>query len=143
MNKLPDDPFQHLGRIMNQVDRFFHDVSKEMGTLLHENHIEMEEREKEYIITCSLPHMIQKDHVQLHIENHVLFISAHLNQSSELKNENMLKKSSYASQFRRMIPLPPDALTEEVHATLNKGVLTVRIPKSGKDTSKVIDIDLE
>jgi HSP20 family protein len=57
-------------------------------------------------------------------------------EKEEKKKDFYRRERSYGS-FKRNIPLPMDVDTEKVDATFKKGVLTIRLPKTGEAKKEV------
>ncbi|MBO8156132.1 MAG: Hsp20/alpha crystallin family protein [Bacillaceae bacterium] len=143
MNMFPDNPAKYLSEILKQADQFFYEISNSLGFEFSDVNLYMEENDGEYIITCELPEKIDKDQIKVYEERHTLFITGHINQSSELKTTKIYKKQDYMGQFRRMVTLPPDAAPEGIKASCKNNLLIIRVPKAHDLRSNIIDIEIE
>ena len=125
----------------NMLDDFFGDGLMPNRNLLRDSFkIDIEEKEKEYLIEAELPG-IKKEEIDLGIEDDNLCIT--VNRSDEVNNEgkNYIHRERRASSMSRRIRLA-DASLSEIKAKLEEGVLTITIPKEDKtSTSRKIDIE--
>ena len=127
----------------NMLDDFFSDGMMSSRNLLRDTFkIDIEETEKEYLITAELPG-IKKEEIDLDIDGENLCIS--VNRIEEVNNENDKKnyihRERRTSSMSRRIKLA-DASLNEVKAKLEEGVLTVTIPKDEKaPASRKINIE--
>lgn len=95
----------------------------------------MKEDAKAYLISIDLPGMDKKD-ISIQISANRLMISGE--RKEEFENKEGSKKSY--RQFNQSFSLPNDADLEAISATSTNGVLKITIPKTGKKTSKKIEI---
>ena len=130
---LASQPFLSLQR---EIDRLFDDftrgfptfapVGMDGGKLMPVT--DVTETDKEIEITAELPGLEEKD-VQGNLADGVLTIRGEKNAEKEEKDKNYrLVERSYGS-FERSIELPDGVKSEDVKATIAKGVLTVKVPK--------------
>ncbi|HEY6028485.1 MAG TPA: Hsp20/alpha crystallin family protein, partial [Pseudolabrys sp.] len=97
------------------------------------------ETDKEIEITAELPGLEEKD-VQVNLADGVLTIRGEKNAEKEEKDKNYrLVERSYGS-FERSIELPDGVKSEDVKATIAKGVLTVKVPKPAPAQAKKIEV---
>lgn len=84
---------------------------------------------------------IDKNDINLNIENNALIIEA------ERKCDNIDKyyyKEMYYGKFRKEFTLPDDVNMNEINASLNNGILSIKIPREKKNTKlskKIIKIE--
>jgi len=143
-NKNAFDPFELLRDFQTELDHFFTGPIQRTGTwegALHPE-IEVEENEKEYILTADLPGM-RKDDFNISVEG------SHVTLSGERKVEAQKKDKGYHycerryGSFSRSLTLPRDIKADEVKAAYKDGVLQVTLPKSEKDRVKKIDVEVK
>jgi len=102
--------------------------------------IDVQEENGQYIVEAELPG-IQKNDVNLSLDDGRLTISVNKEENIEQKNKNYIHKERRYSSMSRSIYLA-DADAQGVKAKLENGVLTINVPKIQKsDTSIKIDID--
>ena len=125
----------------NMLDDFFGDSSVPSRNLLRDTFkIDIEEAEKEYLISAELPG-ITKEEIDLGIDGDNLCIS--VNRTEEVNNngKNFIHRERRASSMSRRIRLA-GANLDGIKAKLEDGVLAVSIPKDEKtDNVRKIKID--
>lgn len=128
------DPFLTLHREMN---RLFDDVfrgfrSSSLSPLMEDRFgwpkIELNDGEKELIVSAELPGMTEKD-VQVEIANGVLTIRGE--KKAERIGEGKYFTERYYGSFERQIHLE-DIHEDKAEASFKNGVLTISLPKSEK-----------
>lgn len=78
------------------------------------------------VVEAHLPHFDQSD-VDIQVDNGTLVISAQRHEKDEHKGRRYVVHESSSSFYRR-VQLPQRADTNKVEATLDEGVLKVRVP---------------
>jgi HSP20 family protein len=97
------------------------------------------ETDKEIEISAELPGLEEKD-VQVNLADGVLTIRGEKNAEKEEKDKNYrLVERSYGS-FERSIALPEGVKSEDVKASIAKGVLTVKVPKPALAQARKIEV---
>jgi HSP20 family protein len=128
------DPFLTLHREMN---RLFDDVFRGFGNTglsslmegrLGWPRIELNDGQKELIVSAELPGMTEKD-VEVEIANGVLTIRGE--KKADRTGEGKYFTERYYGSFERAIPLE-DIQEDKVEASFKNGVLTISLPKSEK-----------
>ena len=114
------DPFAGF----HQMDRWFGDFSPSRFV----PSIEVSDEGKALKVTAELPGM-DKDDVNLQVEDGMLVISGEKKSESSSEDEGLFRTERYYGYFQRAIPLPEDIDWERAEAQFKNGVLTVRFPK--------------
>jgi HSP20 family protein len=129
MSLLPYDPFEQLSRVF---DRFFSDFPSILGSQQQFGvmQVDVEETEKEVVVTCNIPGLTRKEDVDIQMENDSLTIKASVNKMVDIREDNMLCRERYVGRFHRSIPLPSLVSREGVKTSFRQGVFEVRMPKS-------------
>jgi HSP20 family protein len=132
-------PFTSLQR---EMDRLFGDFSKRFDEPFTSNtfpKLDIAETEGEIKVTAELPGIEEKD-LDVTLRNDVLTIKGEKKAEREEKEKNYhLVERSYGS-FTRSIQLPPGLDANKVKASMDKGVLTVTMPKPAAAQPQKIDI---
>jgi HSP20 family protein len=81
----------------------------------------------ELVIKAELPDM-QRDDIQLTVDNNTLTISGEKKMDAELKEENCHRVERAYGTFTRSFSLPPTVDGATVSADYKAGVLTIRLP---------------
>ncbi|MGA9045791.1 MAG: Hsp20/alpha crystallin family protein [Sulfuricurvum sp.] len=118
---------------MEDMERFFERPYPRMISPYSSS--SMKESDKAYLISIDLPGMDKKD-ISIETSGNRLMISGERKEESENKEGS---KKSYR-QFNQSFSLPEDANLETITAASTNGVLKITVPKTGKKTSKKIEI---
>ncbi|MET0528517.1 MAG: Hsp20/alpha crystallin family protein [Microvirga sp.] len=136
----PGDPFLSLHREMN---RLFDDVFRgsalpasgsqgqgDVGTFVNAS-MNVSETDKEIRITAELPGVSEQD-IDISLDDDVLTIRGEKKFERKDDKENFhFVERSYGS-FQRSLRLPYAVDSEQVQASFENGVLTVTVPKTGR-----------
>ena len=102
--------------------------------------IDIQDNEKEYVVEAELPG-IQKNDVNVSMEEGRLIISVNKQEVKEEQNKNYVHRERKYSSMTRNILLA-NADSDGIKAKLNDGVLTITVSKKAKqDLSKTIEIE--
>jgi HSP20 family protein len=119
-------------------------MEQQMNRLMKDNMIDFNPREDvkqttdHYIINMDLPGM-EKDKINVEVKSGALIVSGE--RSSEVKEDKphqYYRQERSFGHFYRSIPLPGDALSDNIDAQYQNGVLTVKIARN-KSKSKEAD----
>jgi HSP20 family protein len=102
--------------------------------------VDVFQTEKDIIITSTVAGVSKKD---LDISMHgdmVTIKGIRRHQSAEVSNDDYFIRECYWGGFSRSIILPLDIIQEGIDATLEQGVLTIRLPKSQRSRNAKIDV---
>ena len=119
------DPWAQMRAVENQMGRFIKDNSVDFNP-----QEDIKKTPNEYIISMDIPGM-QKDDINVEAKGGMLIVSG--NRSSEVKEEKphqFFRQERSFGNFFRTIALPDDAKTDHIDASYDKGVLTVKIPRT-------------
>ena len=125
----------------NMLDDFFSDGMMPSRNLLRDTFkIDIEETEKEYLISAELPG-IKKEEVDLGIDGDNLCISVNRAEETNNDGKNFIHRERRASSMSRRVRLAGVNLNG-IKAKLEDGVLAVIVPKDDKtDSVRKINID--
>lgn len=132
-----DNPFSLLHRDM---DRLFEDFFSGFETepfgkryTSFSPDIEVSENEKEIKVNAELPGLDEKD-IDVSLTENTLTISGEKKEEKESNDKGYYMKERTYGSFRRSIPLYAEIEAENIDAHFKKGVLTITLPKSKKET---------
>ena len=135
------DPF----RMLDEFDRLAGDLWHSwqpavFDTALHPN-LDMYEEEGDLVVKAELPG-IDKDGLDISIDGDVLRIKGERNEEREETNEDThyYTYERHYGRYSRSVPLPFPVDTEKVSATLENGVLQIRMPKAEEAGVKHVEI---
>lgn len=143
-----DGPFYALQRDVNRVfDEMYRGMlgapaaSGAASTTAWAPDLDVKETDNEVVVSVDLPGMEEKD-VEIALRDDMLTVRGERKAEKTEKNENwQVVERSYGAFYRAVaLPFEPDA--GKAQATFEKGVLTIRIPKSAevKATERKIPI---
>ena len=98
--------------------------------------------DKEYSITVEVPGVNEED-VKVEISDNTMSIHGEKKQEKEKKDKNFYKVERSYGSFQRVLSLPEDADHDDIKATFNKGVLTIKVPRKALPKSDVKQIKIK
>lgn len=103
--------------------------------------VDIVEKEKEFAITAELPGLDDKN-VEIKLSNGSLIISGEKRDEREEKEKDHYFSERRYGSFKRAFRLPEGVDEDKIEASFDKGVLTVRLPKTeaAQKSEKKIDI---
>ena len=140
----PWDPFEEIRRTQDRLNELFDEISP--GTELSTDNvmaplIDVEENENNVVVTADIPG-INKEDIDISINDDMLQITGKCQTESEEKNENYIHRERAYSMFSRAVKLPASVQEDGATAKLENGVLKVALPKSQiEDKEKKILIE--
>lgn len=140
-------PFGLMRRMADDMDRLFDQLGLgRFGSALHAQfplveadilgrdrqalwspQLEVLERDSRLVIRADLPGL-EKDDVNVEVEDGVLTISGERKQEREENREGYYRSERSYGRFYRAIPLPETVNAEQCNASFNNGVLEVSFP---------------
>jgi HSP20 family protein len=134
MQELVRDPFASFG----QLDRWFGDFSPSV----FQPRIDIVDDGDALRITAELPGMERQD-VEILVEDEALVLRGEKKLESKSEEKGCYRLERAFGSFQRVIPLPDGADVTRAEASFDKGVLTVRIPKSAAEKSGVRRLEIK
>ena len=101
--------------------------------------VDVYETEGEVVVKAELPG-VQKEDISLTLEEGGLVLCGESKHEEEVNEDGYHRKEIRRGSFRRLVPLPSAVKPDEVTATFDNGILTVRAPKAPEDTGKKIEV---
>jgi len=124
------DPFE--------LDRWFGDYSPQA----FQPRIDVVDEGAALRISADLPGLDRKD-IEVLAENGFLVLRGEKQQESRKEEQGCYRIERAFGSFQRVIPLPEDVDPEHAEAKFEKGVLTLRLPKTGKSGAEARRIAVE
>ncbi|XP_022957037.1 17.8 kDa class I heat shock protein-like isoform X2 [Cucurbita moschata] len=104
--------------------------------------IDWKETPEAHIFKADLPGM-KKEEVKVEVEEgRVLQISGERSKEKEEKNDKWHRVERSSGKFMRRFRLPENAKVDEVKASIENGVLTVRVPKTKEKKPEIRSIEI-
>lgn len=133
-------PFQEL---TNRLNHLFDEAwvrstlpaQWEEGTLA----VDVFETDDEVTVCASLPGF-DEDDIEVHVDAGVLSIKAHREETHEEKDERYYRRERFVGAVSRRVALPGVVSDADIRAELDKGVLTVHIPRAQAAKPKKIEV---
>lgn len=136
-------PTREFRRMQSAVDRLLADLVTPHEALLKKAEsfqpsCEIAENEQAFVITFDMPGM-NKDQIKLEITDGILTVSAERREEKKDSDKKHVSEVFYGS-YTRSFTLPTSVRESEIQAGYEKGVLTVRLPKSEPSKAKRIAV---
>lgn len=145
----PYDPFDNMNRTMNRVlgqmrsmmDSALVPFDSELGHYPDANPlaVDMTSDDKQVIVRTALPGFTEDD-VQVDVQGNVLTITAESKTEREDQQANWHIREMRFGKFARSIMLPEEVVTDKADASLENGILTVKLPKEKPSPVKKIAV---
>ena len=123
------------------IDDFFNDSFLSSRNLMRDTFkIDVKETEKEYLIEAELPG-IQKDEVNLNLNDGKLSISVNREENINAEKENYIHRERRYSSMSRSVYLA-DSTPDNIKAKMENGILAITVTKKEKSkNSHKIEIE--
>ncbi len=146
VKKAPDNFIKtvndEISSILNRhFDNFYPEYGYEEDIEKLSMPVEVTEKEKEYDIRAELPG-VKKEDLDIDIDKNYLTIRAK-KEEEICEDKKAYKKSEFRyGEFSRSVYLPQDIDMDKIDATLEHGVLKIKLPKldTNKDSVKKITV---
>ena len=131
--------FSDLRREVDQMfDRFL--GSPELETSLGTSPpVNIVERQNEYLVTAELPGVRMED-IKITLQNDVLTIRGEKQHEQHEDTDTYHRSEITSGSFQRSFALPSAVRSDQIEATSDNGVLTIRIPKAEEAKPREIEI---
>jgi len=129
-------PFRMLERFADEMDRVFGDFglgrigsAPRLGAVVEmwAPDIEMYQRNNELVVRADLPGL-KRDDVCIDVTDDGITITGERRQEQETERGGVYRSERSYGSFRRFIPVPEGAITDQAKATFNNGVLEIVVP---------------
>lgn len=132
MERFFDDPWSLPSM---REDSWFGDFSPERFI----PSIDISDHKKYLKITAEMPGM-DRDDVEISIQDGMLFLKGEKRAEEMTEEEGYYRTERSFGAFQRVIPLPDEVDAAQAEATFDKGVLTIKLPKTHSSNTKKIEI---
>ena len=139
------EPMRELQTMRSFMDRFFDEPffsTQPLWSQRGENFplpLDVIEEEGQYIVKASIPG-INPDDVEITLTENVLTIKGETKQESQSNQANYHVRERHFGSFMRHLTLPTPVNSDQVEATFEQGVLTLRLPKTESARPKRISV---
>lgn len=141
-------PFQEMDNIFEDLDRtldrFF---GRPMGIRERRRGIttpaiDMQDLGDKYQIQADIPG-IDKEDIEIELRDGSLVIQGETEQKTEEEGEDYIRRERGYRSFYRELPMPDEVKEDEVMAELDRGVLTIDLPKKEPEKKKGKKIEIK
>ncbi len=128
------EPVRELNTIQSEVNRLFNtffDAPAGNGVGAHRRWIpamDLVEHENEFVLRADLPGLSEKD-VNVELEDNMLTVSGERKSEHEERSEGFYRVERATGSFVRRLTLPEGIDPSSIKASVERGVLEVRIAK--------------
>ena len=143
------DPFRDVAALQDRINRLFsesfgqaRDLDDDMRVCAWRPAVDIYEAENEIVLKAELPGITKKD-VSVEVKDNVLTLKGERFPEAEINEEKYYRKEICFGTFERSFTLQERIQPEQIKATFNNGVLTVKIPRPQVETPKQITVDVE
>lgn len=99
------------------------------------------EDENEVVIKAEMPG-IKKEDIEINLRDNILTIRGQTKQEEEVKEEGYYRKELREGSFYRAVSLPAEVRQDEIKATCENGVCTIRAPKAKEEkVGKKVEVE--
>jgi HSP20 family protein len=134
------DPLQEFELLQNRMGRLLHGAWPDTGpsgTVPWVPAVDIEESDDAWIVEAELPGVKRSD-VNIEVRDGELAIHGEL---VERERKGILRhRTRRVGQFEYHVTLPRDVDADAIDASLENGVLTLRIPKPSESSARRIDV---
>ncbi|MAT98861.1 MAG: heat-shock protein Hsp20 [Anaerolineaceae bacterium] len=128
------NPFGEMARMRSEIDRLFEDafnapVSKWDRNSVWGFPLDVTEADEHFVVKAAVPGM-NPDDLDITISDNVLTIKGETQDEEVQENEKVHLRERRFGSFMRSISLPTPVESDNVTATVEKGILTLQIPKA-------------
>lgn len=139
MNELePMRPFREMVSLRDAMDRLFEDsviTPKSVGM----PKIDVKDKKDHVEVKAELPG-ISEDELDIEVCDGVMTISGEKKDEKEEEKEGYYYKESHSGSFSRSFTLPAEVDEEKADADMDKGVLTITLPKIKPKKAKKVSV---
>jgi HSP20 family protein len=101
--------------------------------------VDVYETEDAYVVRAPVAG-VNPDDLDINIDNDVLTISGETRTTDEARDDQFIRRELRYGSFRRALRLPPTVDTEQVDATVEHGMLELRLPKKAESRPRSIKV---
>ncbi|MFX1293750.1 MAG: Hsp20/alpha crystallin family protein [Promethearchaeota archaeon] len=101
--------------------------------------LDIKEFEKDYLIKAEVPGYGKED-INIEIKGDTLIISSEIKQQKDDEQKGYIIRERSQRSFSRLIRIPEGTKIEDISANLDKGILSISIPKKEPIPPKKVEI---
>ena len=144
------DPFRDVAALQDRINRIFNEsFGRSRDTDDAASHpydwsppVDIYETSGGIVLKIELPG-INKEDVSVEIKDNVLTLKGERLLDPKIKDEHYYRKERSFGKFHRSFSLQDPIKSDLIKASFKDGVLTVEVPRSGKEKPKKISVDID
>jgi HSP20 family protein len=138
------EPLREFGSLQNEMNRLFNtvfDTPHPAGSTMRRwmPPMDLVETDENFVLRADLPGLGEDD-INIEFDDGTLTVSGERKAEHEAKNEGYYRVERAFGSFSRSLTLPQGTDPEAVTASVDRGVLEVRIPKPEQRKPRRIEI---
>jgi len=151
----PFSIFQEMDKMFNELTRSFDEfwrpnrwprfgslMEREEGPLFRTPLTNIKEADNHFEISAEMPGLDKGD-IEVSIAEGVLEIKGEMEEEKEEKEGEVVRSEYRTSRYYRAFTLPENIKDEEIDANLEKGILTVKVPKKEPEPKEKKKIEIK
>lgn len=124
------------------LEGFFLPVRQGAGVEKMSPRIDIKDQEGAFLIKADLPGL-KKEDIEVSLHEGLLTITGTKEDDHKEEAEGeLVRRERFFGKFSRTIPLGSDIDAQQISATFEDGVLTIRVPKLEQQSTKKISVDI-
>lgn len=141
------DPLGEFTNLRNQMNRFFDQNFLRRGVLAGSEpygpRVDLYQTEREVVATAELPGIKSKDDIEVTLTPDTLSLRGEIKRIRDVEEDNVFHSERYYGSFSRTLPLPAEIKPEEARASLQSGLLEIRMPKTERSLKKAHRVPIQ
>ena len=133
------DPFAELSRLQDEMARVGHATRQDRREFQFQPVVDIFEAKDAIVVKAELPGVKAED-VNIHVEKNLLTISGERRLENEENRDGYHRIESAYGAFSRSFALPNHVQSEGIDASLDNGILTLRMPKRAEAQPRKIQV---
>lgn len=134
----PMDPFTELGAIYDRIGKLWESAVSDVARLGGWSPFaDVEESDDAYLVEVELPG-VKEDQVDIHLRDGELTISGEVHQKQ--RSGVLRRQTRRTGNFAYSVSLPSEVNEDGVSASLDRGLLKVRLPKRESNRARKIPV---
>lgn len=140
-------PFDEIEQLFDRMGHQFEEASRQWEGWTPQSMggetaaVDLADRDEEFLVTIDLPGFDASE-VDLRVVDQTLYVDAERDEETAVDEENYVHRERSRRSISRRVRLPEPVDVDDVHATMENGVLSLTLPKE-TPTSSGHDIDIE
>lgn len=129
--------------MLEQVGRMMEDMAKDFGDEGNlgawSPSVNIYDKDGKLVVEAELPG-VNKDDIEVHVENGVLTLRGERKKEEEVKDENFYRLERSYGSFSRSFTLPSDVDADKIEASYKDGMLILKAPRTEAAKAKQVKI---